>query len=299
MKISQLQFDNSEPVLKITHNIITWFSEQKEMFETIFSNNNKIENYSMAYDLTRYNKQRVFDRKIFLWLSIILEGLYSKTIAYYFLHIKAGIPYDLISQMWAIDYAVGFMIALFITKGCVIGVRYGLEKYREQGGIGTKYHIFSFLFLTIIPIVNISYKLNSAPSNNIALTIIIPILLFLTTSFSVYLYVDRDIKHGERDIELKRVLKKKQAMEIANDNMFRKCKENKKEIQQEASKLSILFSKVSSEEVKHFTSMFPKVERYIIHDLLFNTKPVNLILDGKGEVEDLSENSFVKFFMKL
>jgi len=299
MKSIQIQYDNSEPILKIIHTIIKWFSEEREMFETIFSNNNKIENYSMAYDFSQYNKERMFERKAFLWLMITLEGFYSKTVAYYFLHIKAGIPYDLIPNMWAVDFIVAFIFAFIITKASVIAVKFGLEKYREMGGVGMKYHVFGFVILTLIPVVNIWYKLNTAPSNSITLTIIIPILLLIVTAFSVYIFVDRGMKYGARDLELKKVLREKNRMEVMNTKMYRDCKENKKETEQAASKLSILFSKVSSTEVIHFMSMFPKVEKYIVHDILFNTKPVNLTIDGKGEVEDLSEDPFFIFYKKL
>lgn len=299
MQQTQIQYENSEPILKIIHNMITWFSEQKEMYGSIFSNNNKIQNSSMLYDFSQYNGKKIFERKVFLWLMIALEGFYSKTVAYYFLHVKAGIPYDLIPQMWLVDFIIAFFVALIITKLSLIGVTLGLEKYRESGSAGTKYHFFGISILLLVPIVNIWYKLSTDPSINIVLSIVIPILLFIVTAYAVYIIADRTIKFGARDEELKKALKEKVRLETINGNFYRECKEYKKEIEQGASKLSILLSKVANEKSTDFLSMFPKIEKHIIYEILFSKKPGDLAVNENGKFEDLSDDEFYKFFMSL
>ncbi len=299
MTQAQTQYENSEPILKTIHNIINWFSEEKEMFKSIFTNNNKIQNFSMTYDFSLYNKKQILERNVFLWLMIALEGFYSKTVAYYFLHVKGGIPYDLIPQMWAVDFSIAFVVAFIITKLSQIGVRLGLEKYRELGGVGTKYHFFGFIILSLIPIINIWYKVTTDSTNSIVMAIVIPLILFIVTSFAVYIVVDRNLKYGARDLELKKSIKEKTRLEIMNAKMYRNCKDSKKDIEQSASKLSILLSKESVDAVNHYLGMFLKVEKYIIHDILFNRKPVDLAIDGKGQVEDLSEDEFYVFFKTL
>ena len=63
--------------------------------------------------------------------------------------------------------------------------------------------------------------------------------------------------------------------------------------------LNILFSKVSPSEFSHYIGMFPKVEKFIIYDLLFNSKPSSLSVGDNGIVEDLSEDPFVVFYKTL